>query len=369
MKCEEAAEFVSAVCDGELIPPHAAEHIDECGECRALLNQYVQIGAELRRVASVEMPRGVRAGVWTKKPWRFSTIWQKGWETMRIPKLAFATLVLATLALGSGLVLKRVRAQSGGPILMLTLKPEGGREMPCAISLTGSKLNLCRGVQRIKSAFLEYDVQVLTTESGRVQLGVRSALVRSTNNRFTEDTFSEFSTEPHEKYWFEPGQELKIEVPGFGPMTITGQFFDHLPTFLARMENDKLDPRADELRIYSPLLLSDNKTVFDFEYLPLIADRGFKAVEVYDPGLGRFIYSLAPLRGAVQAKVEESRISYELDGHKYQLLTGAPVALVDHVWVLHQPQYKPSQDSPRRDDTFFGGTVDPKRLSDLLGSN
>src|SRR5215831_21417803 len=108
MKCEEAAEFVSAVCDGELIPPHAAEHIGECGECHALLNQYVQIGAELRRVASVEMPRAVRAGAWTRKPWRFSTIWQKGWETMRIPRLAFATLVLATLALGSGLVLKRV---------------------------------------------------------------------------------------------------------------------------------------------------------------------------------------------------------------------------------------------------------------------
>jgi hypothetical protein len=168
---------------------------------------------------------------------------------------------------------------------------------------------------------------------------------------------------------FEPGQELKIEVPGFGPMTITGQFFDHLPTFLARMENDKMDPRAEELRIYSPLLLRDNRVVFDFEYLPLIADRGIKAVQVYEPGLGRYIYSLVPLRGAVQAKVEESRISYELDGHKYQLLTGAPVALVDHVWVLHQPQYKPSQDFSGRDDTFSGGAISPKRLSDLLVSN
>ena len=368
MKCEEAAEFVSALCDGELIPPDAAEHVGECGECHAMLNRYVQIGAELRRVASVEMPQGVKAGGWSKKPWSFSTIWQKGWEAMRIPKLVFATLVLATLALGSGLVLTRVRAQSGGPIIMLTIKPEGGRAMPCAISLTDSKLNLCRGVQRVKSGFLEFDVQVLATESGRVQLGVRSTLVTSTN-RFTVDTFSEFASEPHEKYWFEPGKNLEIEVPGFGPMTITGQFIDHMPTFLARMENDKLDPKANELRIYSPLLLRDNRVVFDFEYLPLIADDGVKAVQVYEPGLGRYIYSLVPLRGAVRGRVEESRISYELDGHKYQLLTGAPVALVDHVWVLHQPQYKPSQDSSGRDDSSFGGAISPNRLSDLLVSN
>lgn len=67
-------------------------------------------------------------------------------------------------------------------------------------------------------------------------------------------------------------------------------------------------------------------------------------------------------------KVEVSRISYELDGHKYQLVTGAPVARVDHVWVLHQPQYKPSRDSSLRDDKSFFATVSPKRLSDLLVS-
>jgi hypothetical protein len=369
MKCEEAAEFVSALCDGELIPSHGAEHIGECGECHALLNQYVQIGAELRRVASVEMPQAIKAGVWEKKPWRFSTIWQKGWETMRIPKLAFVTLVLATLALGSRLVMTKVRAQSGGPYILLTITPENGRANRCPISMTDSKLRRCAAAEMFKSGFLKYEVQALATEGDRVHLGLRSELVKSPGPFITYLSVSEFAGEPQEKYWFEPGQKLEIKIPGFGLMTITGQFFDHVPTLLSRLENDRLDPKADELRIYSPLLLRDNKTVFDFEYLPLVADHGFKAVEVYEPGLGRYIYSLAPLRGAVQGKVEESRISYELDGHKYQLLTGAPVALVDHVWVLHQPQYKPSQDSSRRDDAFFGGTVDPKRLTDLLVSN
>ena len=51
MKCEEAAEFVSAVCDGELIPPDIASHIGKCERCGALLRDFVEIGAELRRMA------------------------------------------------------------------------------------------------------------------------------------------------------------------------------------------------------------------------------------------------------------------------------------------------------------------------------
>ena len=219
----------------------------------------------------------------------------------------------------------------------------------------------------VKSGFLKFEVQALASESDRVRLGVRSALGHSPGP-FTLSP-SEFAGESQKMYWFEPGQKLQVEVPGFGSMAITGQFIDHMPTLLSRIEHDRLDPKADELRIYAPLLLRDNRTVFDFKRLPLIADHGCKAVQVYEPGLGRYIYSLVPLRGAVQAKVEESRISYELDGDKYQLVTGAPVALADHVWVLHQPQYKPSQDSAGPDDAFFGGAISPKRLSDLLAAN
>jgi hypothetical protein len=121
-------------------------------------------------------------------------------------------------------------------------------------------------------------------------------------------------------------------------VAISGQLIDHMPSFLAMVESDRLDPNADELRIYSPLLLRDNRTVLDFQGAILLADEDLKAVEMYQPGLGHYIYSLAPLRGAVQGKVEVSRIRYELDGHTYRLVTGAPVARVDHVWVLHQPQ-------------------------------
>ena len=61
MKCEEAAEFVSALCDGESIPPEAAEHIGTCETCQARLKEYGEIGMALRRVASLESLEEVRA--------------------------------------------------------------------------------------------------------------------------------------------------------------------------------------------------------------------------------------------------------------------------------------------------------------------
>ena len=72
MKCEEAAEFVSALYDGATVPPVAAEHIGACETCQGRLKEYAEIDAELRRVASAELrrvaslksPEEVRARIW-----------------------------------------------------------------------------------------------------------------------------------------------------------------------------------------------------------------------------------------------------------------------------------------------------------------
>ena len=66
MICIEAAEFVSALCDGEIIPPAAAEHIGACTACQALLRDYLDLGAELRRTASLEQSAPVPARAWTR---------------------------------------------------------------------------------------------------------------------------------------------------------------------------------------------------------------------------------------------------------------------------------------------------------------
>ena len=66
MRCDEAAEFVSARCDGEVIPQTAAEHLETCAPCHALLEEYMEMGAELRRTASLEIEQGVSPRIWTK---------------------------------------------------------------------------------------------------------------------------------------------------------------------------------------------------------------------------------------------------------------------------------------------------------------
>ncbi len=141
MKCEEAVQFVSALCDREMIPPPAAEHIGVCAACRMRLQEYVEIGAELRRVASLQAVEETEVKLWEQARRITPKWWEKGWETMRIPRFAFAMLLAATVVLGSSLVMVRVRAHTQGPVLMLTAKSATGHTVRCALSL---KVSVCR---------------------------------------------------------------------------------------------------------------------------------------------------------------------------------------------------------------------------------
>ncbi len=65
-RCEEAAEFVSALHDLESVPPALAEHVRACKSCQERLKEYGEIGMELRRVASLQLPTEVRARTWER---------------------------------------------------------------------------------------------------------------------------------------------------------------------------------------------------------------------------------------------------------------------------------------------------------------
>ena len=97
MKCEEAAEFVSALCDGESISPEAAEHVGACETCQARLKEYGQIGMALRRVASLESPEEARARTWETRQRTTSSWWEKGW-TLLAPLPLIAWLYASILA-------------------------------------------------------------------------------------------------------------------------------------------------------------------------------------------------------------------------------------------------------------------------------
>ena len=133
MKCEDIATFVSAICDGQTIPREAAEHIGKCESCRTQLREYLELGAELRRFASLESVGEIRVIHWEKKPRASASWWRRGWETVRIPRLAFALLLATVFVLASNLVMGRVRAHTRGRVLMLMAKPAEGHTLPCTL--------------------------------------------------------------------------------------------------------------------------------------------------------------------------------------------------------------------------------------------
>src|ERR1700681_90150 len=121
MICDEAAEFVSALCDGEMISREASEHIGACAPCRALLSEYMEMGAELRCAASFGIEDSVSPRVWTKPHGIFAIWWQKGWGDMKIPRLAFAVLIGVIVVLVSTLAVVKVGAHSDGTVVVLKI--------------------------------------------------------------------------------------------------------------------------------------------------------------------------------------------------------------------------------------------------------
>jgi hypothetical protein len=106
--------------------------------------------------------------------------------------------------------------------------------------------------------------------------------------------------------------------------------------------DQQLDPKPDELRFVSPVLLRGKKVVFDLAGASAIATEKRDGIELYAPGEGLFHISLLPLEGAVEGRIAMSRISFELNGQSYMFLWAAPVARGEQLWILRDASYKPS---------------------------
>jgi len=360
MKCEEAAEFVSALCDGERISQAAAEHVGACEVCGARLKDYLEMGVELRRMASLESLAVARARTCEREhriAWRW---WTKGWETMRIPKLAFALLLVAAVVLGSGLAIMKAGAHTQGPVLMLTARPAVGNPVRCALSTVDKNAAFCAHLDPGQHI---YAFRIISVDGDRIELGVRAQFASAVETPgMHTTTLQDVYDLPEVRYWFEPGEKLGVDVPGSGQMTVTGELMDHMPSLISA--NSELDPKQGELRVVSPVLIRDQRVVFDFEGFSGTVTEKDKGVAIYTPNEGRWLLSLSPLEGAVPGRNWLSRISFEMNRKPYAFLMAAPVARNETIWVLHEPEYRPSRESPgARDDESFAG---PEFLGHLL---
>jgi hypothetical protein len=358
MRCEEGAEFVSALCDGERIPPAAAEHIGVCAICRARMTEYLEMGAELRRMASLNAQQNVTPMAWNQSRGSLATWWQKGWERMRIPRIVFAVLVIGVVLLGSGLAVVGARASSESTVVMLKVSAGSGNTYDCAFSTKKDKrLSVCSAIGKVNttattSGVLGDEVSFLGIDGNRILIGVRSIYAPIEPGKPDIEMGTDtVANQPQQQYSFTPGDTLRVNVAGFGDLTITGEWMDHVP-----VAEGQLDPDADQLRILTPVILRGDQVLGDLGFGSAYEQHDM-AVMIYLAGQGRFIFSPSPIPGAVQAKVNFNRITFEANGQAYKLVAGAPITRSDHVWVLYQPDFAPAGDAAAH-SFIAGGEVD-----------
>jgi len=333
MICNDAAEYISALCDGQTIPPTAAQHIGTCSDCQARLSDYLAMGVELRRAASLGLADAVPSRVWTKPQNRLATWWQKGWGPVRIPWAAFAGLIAGIVVLASALAVNRARAQNTGTVVLLTAAGPSLPATDCAVSTEG-KDQSCYWSWKIGAKPVALKVELPSRDGARVRLAIRTRTYHPGEDMGALTRDADPSARLQE-FWFEPGESLKFDVPEVGTLTLKGEWMDHMP------QMGMLDPGPTELRLGRPLLLKDKRVVGDLSSVIggiLSWDEQDWAMIFDIPGEGRFLISLLPMKGAVEAHVDLGQISFEEGGHSWEFVNGVPVCRADHVWVLHQPK-------------------------------
>jgi hypothetical protein len=352
MICDSAAEFASALCDGETIPVAAAEHISTCHACQARLDEYLTFAVDLRLTASRELCGPIAPRIWTKPQNRIAAVWQRGWGTMRIPRLAFAVLIAGILTLASGLAVVKVRARDEGTVVLLTVSTGSGQPRECALSTVDKKRGTCASIGRVAdlNSTLGYQISLLARSDSRVQLGIRTRTWPHVGGSGSY-SLADIGRQPQLQFWFEPGDTLKVNVPGLAPLTIKGNWLDHMPSLVG---THAIDPGPEELRIVSPLLLQGKNVIGDMEGGAVTEDEPGRAAWIYFPKQGSYFISLVQLKGGIQADVRLNRITFEDNGRRCVLLAGTPITRANHVWVLHQSDLDPRKNGPTADRGIIG---------------
>lgn len=352
MNCNEVSEDISLLCDGRQASREASLHIGNCQNCRERMNSYAAMGSELRLLASLQNKSvfSEDAVCVAQSTNKFSW-WQKGLTTMRISRLAFAFMAITIVVLSTGLAVIRARA-AVGPVLELKYKlPPTGRTTLCVMTTDGNpRSNHCGGTSRLPSGLLLFNARLISTKEGRAQLGIKKTFVPGAGSSPVSDFEVAIKDVPEELVSLESGQKKEIVVPGFGTIEMEGTYLDHVPALLYSPD-EALDPKPNEFRVVSPVLVRDNEVIVNVDGSSSI-DTGDPDATLmfYVPNEGRYLICVRPFDGAEEGTVHLGQVKFSIEGHEYLLLTSMPITTADHVWVKHEPDFKPSERMVRRSD-------------------
>lgn len=346
MKCDKAGEFISRLCDGQVIPREAAEHVGACQHCRARLSEYLEMGAELRRLVSFEQPTTMKVGPGELEQRLRFTWWRRGAQTMRIPRFAFASMLVAILLLSGGLVLVRARGNNGAssPVFALVFKvPSDNYQGTLFIPPEPNKTETCYTTLNNGEGEFGLKVRFISRNNNRAELGVKAAYE---SHRNEPDLKEDVEAAPEKIISLQSGQEDQIEIPDLGDIQISGQYLDHQPIVWSwgSVPSESLAPQ-NEFAVVNPILIRGNTVVCDFSRNGYSIADGVPdaALMIYCPGDGRYLISSIPLEGGVEGGAKIGQIRFGLDGQDYLLMSGTPILRSHHVWVSHDPEYKISE--------------------------
>ena len=333
MNCEQAAEFVSALFDGGRIPREAAEHIGGCSLCRARMQDYAVMGAELRREASLsalEKSNGelIRA-IW-KETERARPPWYANWRTtMRIPRFAFGLMVILLLALSTGLILTRAKTRDRW--FQYKLSGRDGKSIVTATVPTNPNGDPYYDVEAGMSyaeGTVWFLIRVLEQAGESEKIAARTLWIQRGDH--SGDAVERLRQMPEREFVCSPGKVLRIPVEGYGDLELDGQ----LKAILPENVRSGLYPEDDKLRFIPPVVLIRENQVLskaDNGGGELMLADSYFAFGTHD---GWYVFSANPIEGAAEGTITMNQIEFTMGGKKHFLLAGQPITFGSvKVWV------------------------------------
>ncbi len=313
MTCVEIEPHVSAVCDGERIPPEAAEHIRTCATCRATLAEYAHIGTELR-VAAATRSETLRPLGLSRRRRAFNFIWAR----VPVPRFALAAMMVAVVAAAASIPLVRAQQRPlwfqfgytlgpGEAISHYSVAKAGFDETTASMIMVNGALRSTALRIRVESVSNDDVVLRCRALPGNMELSGNSGTLRPSYEVRMDDA-------PAVHYV--PGQELAIPIEGGGTVYMKGDVYDHQPKIAFGVP---LEPPSNEIVIRGPVLVSEGHVLTELSGATATAQPGW-AVTIAAGNYGKFLFALAPFAGAVQGQIEWGQMTFTADGRPFRLI-------------------------------------------------
>ncbi len=418
MNCQEAQPFVSALHDGETIPPDAARHIAACAACKARLREYSEIGAELRLLASAE-PEAAPAPL-GPLPDPHKHFLGRLNARILVPRFALALGAIAILGLTVGLVVIRAQGESAvklaetraqsrtaallaqrhaeerGPWFRYDVaipRPRGATKVPWklgAMIQVGGRAEYAvvpfpfvGGAGGKKAIF---EIKATQAKGDSVHLVVRARYGEVVPGSKLEKDLSRVYFEPRvlgaflagaptHDYDYRPGQKLVIPMDGGGTATLTGKLFAIKPTIWGQGTT-----KPGELSFSDGALLRRQEfqgkygTPGKYELLGTVSGAGGTSsgtnpsFVICAPKVGALLFALKPIKGAVKGVAEYAQARFTVDGEDYTLYSATPITggpQPARIWVLRLPRCGPNKLTFYRSPFYAGGGNVPDMLKFL----